>query len=135
MDLCRLAAPRNVLPIDEVGLRAWAGVSRWLASVDVFLDDPLELTAEGRRLISSPVVPSGRLLVDLVASRDDLFLFGEADKSDVSDGNEVRTLGDPGFASVLLRLLLADVAAMWDVERCPRIDLVRPVSIPVDRML
>jgi hypothetical protein len=77
------------------------------------------------------VVPSTRLLEDLAASRDDRFLLGETGESGDRDGKEVKTFGDAGTASPLLRLLLEAVLAIWDVERFPRMAFVSLVSILV----
>ena len=50
--------------------------------------------------------PSTKLLDERVASREDRFRRGDADASGDRDGKDVRTFGDPGFASVLVRPLV-----------------------------
>ena len=121
--MCRLAAPRKVLLIVVEGFRFSTGVSGLFTSAEVLLDEPCDVLPDGCRSTRPAEPPSPNPLADRVASRDERFRFGDPAASGDSDGKEVSTLGDPGFASELVRPLLDGVAENWDVERLPRMPL------------
>jgi hypothetical protein len=102
-----------------------------LSSAEVLLDGRRELPADGRRPTWSSTAPSIRLLLDLVASRDERFRFGDVEESGDRDEKEVKTFGDAGTASDPVRLLLGVAVAVWDAERVSRIVLTPRVSILV----
>ena len=96
------------------GFRFRVGVLGPLTSAEALLDDACEVDADAWRL------PSTSRLLDRVPSREGRLRFGDADASGDNDGKDVKTLGDPGFASVLVRPLDAAAPDICDVERLPR---------------
>jgi hypothetical protein len=102
------------------GLRFSGGVSGFQTSADVLRDGPCELAAEPCRDFA---LPSTRVLADRDVPRDDSFRFGDADASGDNEGKEVKTFGEAGFASELVRRFPDPAAAIWEVERFVRTPL------------